>query len=139
MGDARSGEVIVICPNCGENNSANFRFCGMCGTSLEPRRPAGAPRTVGASDSSRAPQHAPQYDAVEARVPAKTAVGAVHGSRPTPVRSPGPSFLGLSQPFTEDNGNSSLGNPAGDESLPGLDSFFEHEETGVSARGVIVL
>src|ERR1700686_4244461 len=30
----------VICPKCGENNSGTFRFCGMCGTSLEPS-PAG--------------------------------------------------------------------------------------------------
>jgi hypothetical protein len=30
----------VICPKCGENNSGTFRFCGMCGTSLEPG-PAG--------------------------------------------------------------------------------------------------
>jgi hypothetical protein len=37
----------VICPKCGEDNSDNFRFCGMCGTLLEARheirRPAGAP------------------------------------------------------------------------------------------------
>jgi hypothetical protein len=26
----------VICPKCGEDNSGTFRFCGMCGTSLEP-------------------------------------------------------------------------------------------------------
>jgi hypothetical protein len=30
----------VTCPKCGENNSGTFRFCGMCGTSLEPS-PAG--------------------------------------------------------------------------------------------------
>ena len=30
----------MICPKCGENNSGTFRFCGMCGTSLEPS-PAG--------------------------------------------------------------------------------------------------
>src|SRR5260370_17468574 len=39
--------TIVICPNCREDNAPTFRFCGMCGTSLEPRvearRPVGAP------------------------------------------------------------------------------------------------
>src|SRR5271154_6234166 len=35
--------AIVICPKCGEDNSDNFRFCGLCGTLLEARRPAGAP------------------------------------------------------------------------------------------------
>jgi len=37
----------VICPKCGEDNSDNFRFCGMCGNVLEARvearLPAGAP------------------------------------------------------------------------------------------------
>lgn len=37
----------MICPKCGEDNSDNFRFCGLCGTPLEARvearRPAGAP------------------------------------------------------------------------------------------------
>src|SRR5208283_1058847 len=32
-------ENPVICPKCGEDNSDNFRFCGMCGNLLEARRP----------------------------------------------------------------------------------------------------
>lgn len=31
----------MICPQCGESNSYNFRFCGMCGNLLESRRPVG--------------------------------------------------------------------------------------------------
>jgi hypothetical protein len=127
----------VICPKCGENNSANFRFCGMCGTSLEPRRPAGAPRTVGASDASRAFQN----EAVESRMPAKVAAGAARTSQATIDSSgtSGPSFLGLNQPFREGNGNNSTDSTSPDESFSGLDSFFEQDEPGVSARGVILM
>lgn len=126
----------MICPNCGENNSANFRFCGMCGTSLESRRPAGAPRTVGTSDSTRL-FHS---EAAEARVPAKATVGAVRSSQPTAANSvtSGPSFLGLNQPFTEGNGNGSSGD-APNESFSGLDSFFEQDEPAVSGRGIFLL
>ena len=42
MYDSKIGRTIVICPQCGENNSNTFRFCGMCGTLLEARRPANA-------------------------------------------------------------------------------------------------
>ena len=34
----------MICPNCGENNPENFRFCGMCGAVLAASKPATAPR-----------------------------------------------------------------------------------------------
>lgn len=33
----------MICPKCGEVNSSNFLFCGMCGTILEPARKAAGP------------------------------------------------------------------------------------------------
>ncbi len=33
----------MICTKCGEDNRDNFRFCGMCGSMLEARKPAGAP------------------------------------------------------------------------------------------------
>ncbi len=127
----------MICPNCGENNLANFRFCGMCGTSLEPRRPAGAPRTVSVSDTSRPFQS----DEVEARIPAKATVGAVRSSQPSAANSgtSGPSFLGLNQPYTGGNGNDAMGGTSHNESFSGLDSFFEQDEPGVSGRGIFFL
>ena len=127
----------MICPKCGENNSANFRFCGMCGTSLEPRRPAGAPRTAGGSDASRTFPN----EAVESRVPAQAAAAVARGSQPGIASSgtSGPSFLGLNQPFREGNGSNSTGGTSPDESFSGLDSFFEQDEPGVSARGIIVM
>src|SRR6266849_447671 len=32
-----SGRKIVVCSKCGEVNSDNFRFCGMCGTLLDTK------------------------------------------------------------------------------------------------------
>lgn len=122
----------MICPNCGEDNSANFRYCGMCGTSLEPRRPAGAPRTVSA-EAQRTLQHeAERNDSARARVTRSTS-SAIHEAPPTA----GPSFLGLNQPYTESPTETSHGSPT--ESFSSLDSFFEPEEPGVSVRGIILL
>jgi hypothetical protein len=130
----------VICPNCGENNSANFRFCGMCGTSLEQRRPAGAPRTVSTSDASRTVQPTLRSETFEARVPAQATVGAGRVPQSTGASSAtaGPSFLGLNQPFIESSGSGSTSGTSPDESFSGLDSFFEQEESGVSGRGIIL-
>ena len=97
----------MICPNCGENNSENFRFCGMCGTSLEPRRPAGAPR-IGAPRTATAdtyrsiPNEATHPDATMPRSPSAT--GAIPNEAAPPAS--GPSFLGLNQPLSDHHGNS---------------------------------
>src|SRR5882724_3683209 len=40
--NTETGVAQVICPKCGEVNSSNFLFCGMCGTILEPARRATA-------------------------------------------------------------------------------------------------
>ena len=126
----------MICPSCGENNSANFKFCGMCGTSLEQRRPAGAPR-VGGSDAVRASQN----DVADARVPTRTTLGAVRESQSvgTSFGTSGPSFLGLNQPFNDGPGNRPTSGGSADEPFSGLDSFFEQDEPGVSARGIILM
>src|SRR4026207_1740059 len=29
----------IVCPNCGEENPARFRLCGVCGTALAPPPP----------------------------------------------------------------------------------------------------
>lgn len=124
----------MICPNCGENNSANFRYCGMCGTSLEPRRPAGAPRTVSASEMAR-PLQSAQSVASEPQTQARGGIGEAHS---TPATA-GPSFLGLNHPFTDGHGSDSKSNTSTDQPFAGLDSFFEQDEPGVSARGIIFL
>ena len=132
----------MICPKCGENNSENFRYCGMCGTSLELRRPAGAPRTASSeaprafqSESSPALQNDVTHEAARSRTAAQATGSAVHDAPPTA----GPSFLGLNQPFNDDGRNGSGNRTSTGESFSGLDSFFEPEEPGVSARGIILL
>ncbi len=82
----------MICPKCGENNSDNFRFCGMCGTVLVARRPAGAPvpnlpSTI-PHETANAPESLPPIVVEDASsIPNKTVA---------PIS--GPSMLGLNQP-----------------------------------------
>ncbi len=94
----------MICPNCREDNPPTFRFCGMCGTSLEPTRPVGTP-------------------VPEVRRPpvAETATKPANKQLP-PIA--GPSMLGLNQPGTSRPSMDSLREP----SFSGLDSFFEPEQ-----------
>jgi len=104
----------VICPNCREDNPPTFRFCGMCGTSLE------APRPVGAS--------VPEVR----RPPAPETVARPVNKQVPPIA--GPSMLGLNQPGINQPGPNqhapirpsidSLREP----SFSGLDSFFEPEQ-----------
>jgi hypothetical protein len=90
------GRTIVICPKCGENNSNTFRFCGMCGTLLEARRPANAtvPNSpVAASNVVNAQE--PQRSAVVENI---VRDAAENSPRPTSRQVPpisGPSMLGL--------------------------------------------
>ena len=120
----------MICPNCGEDNSSNFKFCGMCGTSLEERRPVGAPRVVSsaAGNSSEAGrQHEP-----ESRTFARATTATDRSVPPTS----GPSFLGLNEPFTDDADRASTSR---DQTFFGSDSFFEADEPNIGARRVVLL
>lgn len=121
------GSTTVICPNCGEDNSASFRFCGMCGTPLEARRPAGAPRIAVIPESSR--------------TPSSSAVSTSPGQPAKTVPSIGsPSLLGLTHPApdVEDVNGPSI-DTLRDKSFSGLDSFFEPEEPKVGGRRIFLL
>ncbi len=90
------GRTIVICPKCGENNSNTFRFCGMCGTLLEARRPANAtaPASPVAASNLVIAQE-PQRSAV-----VQNTVRDVAENSPRPISRQvppisGPSMLGL--------------------------------------------
>jgi zinc-ribbon domain len=97
----------VICPKCGEDNSDDFRFCGMCGTVLENRR---ASRLENRAEPRR-PASAPGLDPLSAFPPAVPLKVANTPDMPRPVaadntimaasqRVPpisGPSMLGLDQ------------------------------------------
>lgn len=78
------------CPRCGNENSEQNRFCGMCGASLLPAVPSKAGEPVSVA--------APAPVAAEA---ASAPGRGVETHRPAPAQSPtisGPSFLGLSEP-----------------------------------------
>jgi zinc-ribbon domain len=120
----------LICPQCGEDNSAGFRFCGMCGTlletRLEARRPAGSP----------VPNLAKVADASEPlRRPAGESV-----TRPATTLVPpigGPSMLGLGE--SGDGANQPSLDALREKSFSGLDSFFEPEPPRGGGRIVLMV
>jgi len=127
----------VICPNCREDNAPTFRFCGMCGTSLEPRvearRPVGAPVPI-LPPSLPKIAHAPE--------PLRPVV-MENAARPSnsPLSSlGGPSVLGLDQPGAS---HSSPNQPSTDalreRAFSGLDSFFEPEQPKTGGRRILLM
>jgi len=149
----------VICPKCGEDNSDNFRFCGMCGTLLEPRPEARTETRTEVRTEARRPAGAPVLNprsAVPPPVPTKIA------NAPEPLRTPlaenaatpankpvppisGPSLLGLNHPAAN---QPSLHQPSPhqpsldslrEKSFSGLDSFFEPEQPKTGRRRFLLL
>ncbi|MGD0212415.1 MAG: zinc-ribbon domain-containing protein [Terriglobales bacterium] len=127
--------TIVICPKCGEDNSDNFRFCGMCGTLLEARpearKPAGAPL----------PNLPPIARPVQPQPPRE--VENIARPAHKPVSISGPSMLGLNQPVATQPIPSQPRQPTMDslreKSFSGLDSFFEPEEPKTGGRRILLL
>jgi hypothetical protein len=123
----------VICPKCGEDNSDNFRFCGMCGNlleaRLEARRSAGAP-VAGLPKIANAPEPLRPLVAENAAKPANKQVPPIGG----------PSMLGLNQPGTN---QPSPNQPSVDSlrqgAFSGLDSFFEPEQPKSGGRRILML
>jgi zinc-ribbon domain len=129
------GEALVICPNCGEDNAENFRYCGMCGTLLEAPRPISVQKAIAAAEAARkgvtVTSEAPRPPAVE-NPPAPAA-------KPMPSIS-GPSLLGLDQsPSRSDDAKLPSMDSLRDRSFSGLDSFFEPEEPKTGGRRVLLL
>ena len=137
----------MICPKCGEDNSNNFHFCGMCGTLLEARPEARL--------EARRPAGSPIPNPVST-VPAKTA------NAPAPLRPPvienetrpanktvppisGPSMLGLNQrgPNQPSPNQPSIDQPSmdslRDRAFSGFDSFFEPEQPKTGGRRILLL
>jgi zinc-ribbon domain len=132
----------MICPNCGESNSPGFRFCGMCGTVLEPRRPAGAPRVANSAEAVRVPtgQGTEPTRATNALGQPQGSTVAVQSSPRVPVQAgiAGPSLLGLDQATMTREAAPSI-DTLRDKSFSGLDSFFEPEEPSHGGRRVVLL
>jgi cytoskeletal protein RodZ len=141
-----SGE-IVICPKCGEDNSENFRFCGMCGTPLEGRRASGAPTLdpLSAFPPKISPKVTTAADSVK---PAVAEAVARHVNKPVPPIS-GPSMLGLNQPVADQPSSQASaahtapGPPSIDllreTSFSGFDSFMEPEEPKTGVGRILLL
>jgi hypothetical protein len=90
----------VICPKCGEVNSSNFLFCGMCGTILDPARKAAVPVSI---QTPRATESVSTANSGIVTPPAAVPTHPPPPARPRPaVNEPtppisGPSLLGLDQ------------------------------------------
>ncbi|MBZ5612685.1 MAG: hypothetical protein LAO23_01655 [Acidobacteriia bacterium] len=120
----------MICPNCREDNAPTFRFCGMCGASLEARRPPGAPLDPLAAFPQKAPPSTPNTKtghAPESSRPHTVENETKRSSQSVPPIG-GPSILGLNQPGSQPSLNQPSMDTLGERAFSGLDSFFEPEQ-----------
>ena len=159
----------MICPKCGEDNSDNFRFCGMCGNLLEARRPAGAPvpnlpQIANARIADARIADKPITNTPEPPRPAISENATLPANKQVPPIS-APSMLGLDEPATNQPSPSQLGPSQLSSSQPspsyfspsqsspnqpsmdalrekafsGLDSFFEPEQPKTGRRRILLL
>lgn len=121
----------MICPNCGEDNATAFRFCGMCGTSLESRQPA--PVTANTAGSPSATTRVADRRTEPRQVP------VILDTSPQPPRQvpviAGPSLLGLNP----DPPKEPTVDTVRERSFSGLDSFLEPEEANGGKRRIFLL
>lgn len=126
----------MICPNCGEENSSAFRFCGMCGTTLESQPPAPSPEVTA---TARVPTRVVETRRSEPRHAPVLSNALPQPARPQPTKTvaaiAGPSLLGLGQ----DSGTQPDVETLRQKSFSGVDSFLEPEEQTASGRRVLLL
>lgn len=94
------------CPQCGSDNPPEYRFCGMCGTTLA-KKDTLVPESVSVRHETEREAH-PPAPRIE-RIETKPRVEPVEPERrPEPVSSSlsGPSFLGLGSEPVHGNGTS---------------------------------
>lgn len=118
------------CPRCGNENSEDNRFCGMCGAKLlAPMAVASVPAQ---STTVRAAANAPSAPAANVETSS-----APRGSAPVSDESrgiSGPSFLGLSDAAHRPSGNLSSDRHSGN-----LDYLLEDDEPKRGGGGKFVL
>jgi TPR repeat protein len=155
----------VICPKCGEDNSDTFRFCGMCGTLLDPRAETRVePTRVEARQSVDAPAPIlPPNVATSAlnSIPNQPRIMTAAENATSPISKSvppisGPSMLGLDQLDTHGSSNQpglkqAVREPTyepahpptmdslREKSFSGLDSFFEPERPKNGARRILLM
>jgi hypothetical protein len=131
----------VRCPRCGNENSEENRFCGMCGAKLLAATAAVASTPVAVAASSAATRSSTS-PSPPAPVPARPQVVApLRPSAPMSQASPGisgPSFLGLNDPPPRTRGSLSA-DPHSSSS--NLDYLLEDEEPkrGGAGRFALIL
>jgi hypothetical protein len=130
----------VRCPRCGNDNSEENRFCGMCGAKLlaAPAVVTSTPVAVAASSATSAGSRPGTSSAAPAPVPARPQVVAPpRSSAAVSEYSPGisgPSFLGLNDPAPRQRGLS-----ADSQSSSSLDYLLEDEEPKRGGAGKFAL
>jgi Sel1 repeat-containing protein len=131
--NTETGAGQVICPKCGEVNSSNFLFCGMCGTILEPARRATAatsPPAARVTESQVSANHPVNVQvASPSPVTPRAAVDAGFGKdHPVPAIS-GPSLLGLDQSNVDD---------IRERAFSGLASYGRPEEPKSAGKEILL-
>ena len=128
------------CPRCGNENSAENRFCGMCGAKLlgEPAVVASTPVAVAASSGESTGGRLGTSPVAPPPVPARPQeVAHPRSAAPAFEDSPGisgPSFLGLNDPPPRQRGLS-----ADSQSSRSLDYLLEDEEPKRGGAGKFAL
>jgi TPR repeat protein len=127
----------VICPNCGEENSPAFRFCGMCGTPLDARNPAAAATITEPAQNSR-PAYSPPGSSPKIRPAEPSAQARMHPAmgEPSDTTMPGPSLLGLR---SDSAGESRAPSYASRASLSSRSTLLEPEERGSGMGRTLLL
>ena len=130
----------MICPQCGEDNSDNFRFCGMCGTLLEARPAAGA----------SVPGLPKKIENPREQMRPLSAENTAHEAKPWVPAIGGPSVLGLGQPDANQSSSSPPSsrqssptqfsmNLMESESFPGAYSYLAPEPPKSGGRRILLL
>lgn len=130
------------CPRCGNDNSEENRFCGMCGTKLlaAPSVVTSTPVAVSSSSASTASSRSSLPASTPTPVSARPQViSSPRPPAPVSEQSPGisgPSFLGLNDPPPRKRGSLSA-DP--DASSSNLDYLLEDEEPRRGGAGKFAL
>ncbi|HWZ82516.1 MAG TPA: zinc-ribbon domain-containing protein [Terriglobales bacterium] len=123
----------MICPKCGEVNSSNFLFCGMCGTILEPARRATS-AVPAAPAPPRAAESHPAASVIVAAPPPKPPVTPPAPTKAVPPIG-GPSLLGLDQ--TNDSAPGNI-DDLRERAFSGLASYGHPEEPRRAGKEVLL-
>ena len=133
------------CPRCGNENSEENRFCGMCGAKLLPAGAAvaSAPVAVSAAQASAPTLRSSSPPSAPASFPAKPQ--AVTPSRPVAAVSEdsplisGPSFLGLSTPAPRRQASLSSDRHSSSSNLDYLLEDEEEPRHGGAGKFILIL